>query len=367
MVNPLRIPLIFPASIQQNENQIVFPSRGITISNVRYHTKLCPVSATSMYNGPRRQMITHSHTSEMSVGQYRKLLDLAQLLTSHTTVSGLSGEFVPWLKHVLNFDVVTMGFYESSTESNCLSTWGAGRTQRTCESLPIDTCTSRWSWKNQRSVLVHDLDAEFHLPVFLESLRKIGIRTYYVLPLTTNRHKLGAIGFGSLLVIPKTEQTIAFLHRTAAMIAQALDTTLSSDGPIAPTECLQVPLVVTLKPKPALSDFDPSDKPSRDEAFQEIVGDSAPLKEMLRQVRTVAPTDATVLLLGETGTGKDLVARAVHRLSPRAAGSFVSVNCTAIPTELLESELFGTKRGPSPERSINTSVAWNWLIKEPCY
>jgi formate hydrogenlyase transcriptional activator len=76
-----------------------------------------------------------------------------------------------------------------------------------------------------------------------------------------------------------------------------------------------------------------------------MVGNSAPLQEVLRQVRTVAATNATVLLLGETGTGKELVARAVHRLSPRASSKFVSVNCTAIPTELLESELFGHEKG----------------------
>jgi formate hydrogenlyase transcriptional activator len=79
--------------------------------------------------------------------------------------------------------------------------------------------------------------------------------------------------------------------------------------------------------------------------FEEIVGNSAALKRILRQVKVVAPTDANVLILGETGTGKELVARAVHRLSSRAKGPFISLNCAAIPTGLLESELFGYERG----------------------
>ena len=189
------------------------------------------------------------------------------------------------------------------------------------------------------------MDAEPKLPVFLESLRQLGVRTYYVFPLTTSRHKLGAIGFGSLHVIPKTNATLEFLRRAAAMIAQFLDTTLSSDGLMAQTDCFQTTSVVTPGPEQEPLDFDLRDQPSRDEAFQEIVGNSAPLQELLRQVRTVAATDATVLLLGETGTGKELVARAIHRLSPRADSKFVSVNCTAIPTDLLESELFGHEKG----------------------
>ena len=79
--------------------------------------------------------------------------------------------------------------------------------------------------------------------------------------------------------------------------------------------------------------------------FVEIVGTSAALKRILRQVEVVAPTDATVLILGETGTGKELVARAVHRLSPRKNLPFVTLNCAAIPTGLLESELFGYEKG----------------------
>ncbi len=79
--------------------------------------------------------------------------------------------------------------------------------------------------------------------------------------------------------------------------------------------------------------------------FEEIVGRSAALKRVLGQVETVAPTDATVMILGETGTGKELIARAIHRMSRRKNFPFITLNCAAIPTGLLESELFGYERG----------------------
>ncbi len=84
---------------------------------------------------------------------------------------------------------------------------------------------------------------------------------------------------------------------------------------------------------------------NRHDNFEEIVGRSAAVKRVLAEVETVAPTDATVLILGETGTGKELIARAVHRLSARKDHPFVTLNCAAIPTGLLESELFGYEKG----------------------
>ena len=285
------------------------------------------------------------YLSDLTVGQYRNLLDLAQLAVGHPTTDALFPTFALRLRHSLNFDFVTLGLHDSSTESIRLGIWKAGDAQKRCESVPVHTCASGWAWKNQRSVLVQDLDSERKLPVFLESLRQLGVRTYYVFPLTTSRHKLGAIGYGSLHVIPRTNATLELLRRAAALVAQFLDTTLSSDGLIGQIDCVQKTSAVTPGPEQALQAVDLGDQASRDEAFQEMVGNSATLQELLRQVRTVAATNATVLLLGETGTGKELVARAIHRLSPRADSKLVSVNCTAIPTELLESELFGHEKG----------------------
>ncbi len=88
-----------------------------------------------------------------------------------------------------------------------------------------------------------------------------------------------------------------------------------------------------------------ADQEGNPRRFEQIIGNSAALGSVLEQVEQVAPTDSTVLIQGETGTGKELIARAVHNLSPRCGRPFVKLNCAAIPFDLLESELFGHERG----------------------
>jgi formate hydrogenlyase transcriptional activator len=283
---------------------------------------------------------------DLAVGQYRDLLDLAQLTGSQPTTDVLFPTLALRLRNSLNFNFVTLGLYNSSTESIHLEAWKAGHEQKRRESVDVSTCASGWAWKTQRCVLVQDLDTEIKLPVFLESLRQLGVRTYYVFPLTTSLRQLGAIGFGSLQVIPKTNVTIELLRRMAAMIAQFLDAPGSRDRLATQPDCVEAAAVIAPEvDEPAIESFDLGDPVIRNDAFHEIIGNSVALRELLKQVTTVSATNATVLLLGETGTGKELVARAIHRLSPRADSKFISVNCTAIPTELLESELFGHEKG----------------------
>ena len=113
---------------------------------------------------------------------------------------------------------------------------------------------------------------------------------------------------------------------------------------------LTVPLQyedLTLKADPEIMlDIDPINEPANSETgFEEIIGRSSGLRRVLQMVETVARGDSTVLLLGETGTGKEIIARAIHSHSPRRGRPFVKLNCAAIPTGLLESELFGHERG----------------------
>src|SRR5246500_1844756 len=94
-------------------------------------------------------------------------------------------------------------------------------------------------------------------------------------------------------------------------------------------------------PMQALQEFQVSDQ----RRFEQVIGKSPALESVLEQVERVAPTDSTVLIHGETGTGKELIARAVHNISLRCGRPFVKLNCAAIPLDLLESELFGHEKG----------------------
>jgi transcriptional regulator with GAF, ATPase, and Fis domain len=95
----------------------------------------------------------------------------------------------------------------------------------------------------------------------------------------------------------------------------------------------------------AFQRFGSGDQASYDRRFEQIIGTSPALETVLEQVERVAPTDSTVLIQGETGTGKELIAHAIHNLSSRCGRSFVRLNCAAIPLDLLESELFGHEKG----------------------
>jgi formate hydrogenlyase transcriptional activator len=168
---------------------------------------------------------------------------------------------------------------------------------------------------------------------YLMQLVEAGIQSLCCFPLTTPKGTLGTLNLGWRKDEVCGAEEISFLKHFASRIASVLD----SVGAYREIARLSDKL---LREKLSLEH-----EVHCTQNFAEVIGESPALKQVLAQVETVAPSDATVLILGETGTGKELIARAIHRLSSRRSGAFIKLNCAAIPTGLLESELFGHEKG----------------------
>ncbi len=160
-----------------------------------------------------------------------------------------------------------------------------------------------------------------------------GIRSHCAVPLMSRNRTFGTLNVGRLEDNAFTPAEIDLLAQVAAQIALAVENALSFRQ------------IEELKNKLAGEKLYLEDEIRSEYRFTEIVGESAAIKNVLRQVEIAAPADTTVLIQGETGTGKELIARALHNLSNRHERTFVKLNCAAIPSGLLESELFGHERG----------------------
>jgi formate hydrogenlyase transcriptional activator len=160
-----------------------------------------------------------------------------------------------------------------------------------------------------------------------------GLGTLAHVPMTASQGILGVLTLGTFRADAFGEQDLPFLNQVARQVAIAIENARTFGE------------VSEEREKLTLEKLYLQDEIRSELKFEEIVGRSAALRRVLDQIQTVAPTDSTVLIYGETGSGKELIARALHNLSSRKSGSFVKLNCAAIPTGLLESELFGHEKG----------------------
>lgn len=170
-------------------------------------------------------------------------------------------------------------------------------------------------------------------PDYYELLVAEGVKSQYVIPVVNRGQAVGVLAISRTTDTPFTSEDIDFVSEASGQIAIAIENSLAYRE------------VSELKERLAQENLYLEQEIRGDIEFGQIVGNSPALKHVLHLVETVAPTDSTVLLLGETGTGKELIARAVHEHSHRKNRIFVKVNCAAIPTGLLESELFGHEKG----------------------
>ena len=433
---------------------------------------------------------------------YEALLQMADIMVRHRNLPALFSELAKALHKVIAFEVASLALHDPEKQVMRLHIWEGPGSVRVPAEFQVETSSNGWVWENQQLLVVPDLQLETRFPGVFDLFRDRGLRSCCVMPLTTARSRLGALGLGSSQVNAYQEEDLRLLQRVAELVALALANSLAGQALLEEKQRLQtlldlnqvlassldlqqlcptiverlrrvmkvdhaslalcepdatglrvyassapvkgievgasipssdsvvaralqdarvkffhrsdpqkerslmvsglfelgvesgccIPLITskgafgtlnlasTERGAFASADIDLinqvasqvavalenarayeeiaelKDKLSKEKLyledeilselnFDQIIGESPTLKRVLAQVKIVAPSDATTLILGETGTGKELIARAIHRMSSRKDASFIKLNCAAIPTGLLESELFGHEKG----------------------
>src|SRR5438552_3835329 len=197
--------------------------------------------------------------------------------------------------------------------------------------FPIEDSIASWVWKHQQPLMVNT-EAETRFPAFARSLLESGIKSFCGVPLMIANRRIGVLGLASTKPSAFRDFKLQFVQRDSPPAASLAGNLRDFQSPVDDDDERE-------------EAFDLAQQARPEDKFDDIIGRSASLRTVLDQVQIVAPTDSTVLILGETGTGKELIARAIHNRSSRRDKSFVRVNCAAIPSGLLESELFGHERG----------------------
>jgi formate hydrogenlyase transcriptional activator len=280
-------------------------------------------------NGERRETLFGlSETARLQL-----LLDLTKRITSNLQLREVLRAIAANVRKVIQCDAVVISLPDMASgtvrvyaldfpnskgliaEEQIVAMSGAAR--RALETLgPVTSYTDV------------DLSPEIRDRVLAE-----GLKTRCLIPLINHGRVVGFLGIMRKTEDAFTQEDIEFLTQASGQIAIAIE------NAVAYREILE------LKDKLAQEKLYLEEEIRSEMGFEQIIGSSTALRHVLEMVNTVAPTDSTVLLLGETGTGKELIARAIHEHSRRKDRTFVKLNCAAIPTGLLESELFGHEKG----------------------
>jgi formate hydrogenlyase transcriptional activator len=199
--------------------------------------------------------------------------------------------------------------------------------------IPIEGTTPGVAFSTGKPLMGNLKDLPSLAPKEVAVREAEGFKIGCAVPLISRNHVLGVLGLGRVDENPLTQDDLDFLSQVAGQVAIAVENALAY-GEIA-----------ELKDRLAQEKLYLEDEIRGEMDFEGIVGQSMALRHVLLLVETVAPSDSTVLLLGETGTGKELIARAIHERSRRKDRTLVKLNCAAIPTGLLESEIFGHEKG----------------------
>lgn len=266
----------------------------------------------------------------------RLLLEVNNAVVSTLDLRDLFATIATSLHRVMPYEIASLYLYDPDSKAfrrHALdSPSGKGLLK---EGLvgPIDSTPAGPAFRTGKPALFNEDDLKRLQSEVGRLLLAEGIKSGCCVPLLSHNRVLGTLNLGGFQEGVFTQDEVDLLSQVASQVAIAVENALAYQQ------------IAELKDKLTEEKLYLEDEIRTEYNFEEIIGESAALKRILKQVETVAPTGSTVLIQGETGTGKELIARAIHNLSKRRERTFVKMNCAAIPTGLLESELFGHERG----------------------
>ncbi len=270
--------------------------------------------------------------------RFRLLLEVNNAVVSHLNMDAVFASVSASLQKVIQHDGCSLLLFEPDTGHYRCHVLKISKNESFVEegqadpSMKSPGCIA-FSTRAPAVFAEQDLIALAAESKIAQHLLAEGVKSFCSIPLQSHDRMLGTLNVGRLREDAFAKDEVELLTQVAQQIAIAVENGLAYRE------------IAELKEKLNEEKLYLEHEIRTEHNFEEIVGESAPLKHILAQVEIVSPTDSTVLIQGETGTGKELIARAIHSLSSRRSRTFIKLNCAAIPTGLLESELFGHERG----------------------
>src|SRR5438552_1203753 len=283
----------------------------------------------------------------------RLILDVAKAASSHLELAEVLEALIVALRPTIHFHAIAVMVIEGEyTRLHSLHVEGIGRRPGEPIESVVARAASSIKASGQTPVIKQRLSehpvseiASSHRPYVCSDLRghkrfpaeerllEYGVQSYISLPLLRRGELIGAVDFVSFERQAFRDTDVELLQDVSEIVSIAVSNALAYEEIKALKEQLQAENRLL------------QDEIVQRSIYEEIVGSSQTLRNVLNTIDRVAPTDSTVLVTGETGTGKELIAHAIHRRSPRSARALVKVNCAALPAELIASELFGHEKG----------------------
>lgn len=269
------------------------------------------------------------------------MLQLSSALLANMDVRKLLVAFSESIRALIPHDCATLGLYDPNAKIGSyppgllVQFLGAdeGQISQGEIRLPLDGSAAGEAFRTREPVLVEQIRGSRFAAETMQHLTGLGMQSGCWVPLVSRGEAIGALMVASRLEYAFSTREADTLTQVADQVAMAVDNALALRH------------IAELRDRLRQEKTYLEEEINVENLFEDIVGDSAGLRQVLKQIEIVAPTNATVLIQGETGTGKELLARAIHRLSPRHERTFIKLNCAAIPAGLLESELFGHEKG----------------------